>query len=104
MEELSRLGNFVRLADYLLVTGVTRQALAAAEETLALLTSGRAAVRPLFVLRRLVCCICGCSGGDWGLGGGWSILSRCVLPETLAEERTHDQSTLNPKPQSETPI
>jgi hypothetical protein len=44
MEELSLLGNFVRLADYLLVTGVTGRALAAAEETRSLLTAGRAAV------------------------------------------------------------
>ena len=44
MEELSLLGNFVRLADYLLMAGVTARALAAAEDTQALLTAGRTAV------------------------------------------------------------
>jgi hypothetical protein len=47
MEELSLLGNFVRLADYLLVGGVTGRALAAAEDTLALLLAGREAVGAL---------------------------------------------------------
>lgn len=44
MEELSLLGNFVRLADYLVVGGVMGRALAAAEDTLALLLAGREAV------------------------------------------------------------
>jgi hypothetical protein len=45
MEELSLLANLVRLADYLLVGGVAGRALAAAEDTLALLLAGREAVR-----------------------------------------------------------
>jgi hypothetical protein len=45
MEEKALLGNFVRLADYLLVAGVTARALAVAEDTRTLLTAGRAAVR-----------------------------------------------------------
>jgi dynein heavy chain len=45
MEELTQLGSFVRLADYLLVEGVMARAIAGVEELLALLTNQKQQVR-----------------------------------------------------------
>ena len=45
MEELTLLGSFVRLADYLLVEGVMARAVAGVEELLALLTNQKQQVR-----------------------------------------------------------
>lgn len=47
MEELSQLGQFVRLADYMFVEGVMACAVQAVEDTLTLLTAHKQQVGPI---------------------------------------------------------